>query len=92
MSRPERSRAPSERVGRNPETVRRWVRQGRVASQLVDGRRVIDDRDVRRLEDELHPMAQLPDEWRTGDDGTPAPNWVAALHRSRTIPRRPDEV
>jgi hypothetical protein len=32
----------------------------------------------------LHPTAELPDEWKTGDDGSPAPNWVAALHRSRT--------
>lgn len=29
-------------------------------------------------------MAELPDEWKTGDDGSPAPNWVAALHRSRS--------
>jgi len=45
---------------------------------------LIDDRDVRAIEDEIHPMAPLPEEWRTGDDGLPAPNWVAALHRSRS--------
>jgi len=28
-------------------------------------------------------MAELPDEWKIGDDGSPAPNWVAMLHRSR---------
>jgi hypothetical protein len=28
-------------------------------------------------------MAELPDEWKLGDHGSPAPNWVAALHRSR---------
>ncbi len=28
-------------------------------------------------------MAELPEEWRIGDDGSPAPNWVAALHRAR---------
>jgi hypothetical protein len=28
-------------------------------------------------------MADLPDDWRTGDAGTPAQNWVAAVHRSR---------
>jgi hypothetical protein len=29
-------------------------------------------------------MAELPDEWRVGDDGSSAPNWVAALRRSRS--------
>jgi len=58
----------ASRVGRIPDTVRSWIREGL----------------VRAIEDELHPMAELPDEWKTGDDGSPAPNWVAMLHRSRT--------
>src|ERR1035441_6749592 len=45
-------------------------------------RHVIEDRGLRSIEDELFPMAELPDEWQVGDDGTAAPNWVAALHRS----------
>jgi len=58
----------ASRVGRILDAVRSWIRTG----------------PVRATEDELHPMAELPDEWKTGDDGSPAPNWVAALHRSRT--------
>lgn len=38
---------------------------------------------LRAMEDELFPMAELPDEWKLDDDGSPALNWVAALHRSR---------
>lgn len=30
---------------------------------------------------ELYPMAELPDEWKVGDDGEPAQNWVAAVRR-----------
>jgi len=72
------------RVERSPDTVRRWIREGRLPAQRQGGRQLIGDRDVRAIEDELHPMAQLPEEWRVGDDGAQAPNWVAALHRSRS--------
>jgi excisionase family DNA binding protein len=71
-------------VGRSPETVRRWIQQGRVPAQRVGSKLLIEAAAVRALEDELHPMAELPDEWRIGDDGSPARNWVATLHRSRT--------
>lgn len=74
----------ADRLGRNPETVRRWIRSGRLPSRRVGARHAIDDRDLRVIEDELHPMSELPEEWRVGDDGTPALNWVAALHRSRS--------
>lgn len=71
------------RVGRNPETVRRWIRSGRLPARRVSRGHLIEARDLRVIEDELYPMAELPEDWRVGDDGTPAPNWVAALHRSR---------
>jgi excisionase family DNA binding protein len=74
----------ADRLGRNPETVRRWIRSGRLPSHRVGARHAIDDRDLRVIEDGLHPMSELPEEWRVGDDGTPALNWVAALHRSRS--------
>jgi hypothetical protein len=45
---------------------------------------MIADDDLLPIIDELFPMAPLPEEWRIGDDGSTAPNWVAALHRSRS--------
>jgi len=74
----------ASRVGRTKDTVRRWIREGRLPAQMRGGQQLIEDRDVRAIEDEIHPMAPLPEEWRVGDDGSPAPNWVAALNRSRS--------
>ena len=37
----------------------------------------------RRMEGEEPEMAELPESWRTLPDGTPAPNWVAALDEAR---------
>jgi hypothetical protein len=31
---------------------------------------------------------ELPEEWKTFDDGTPQPDWVALLRETRDGPRR----
>jgi hypothetical protein len=37
-----------------------------------------------RYEEQAEPeMAELPEAWKTFEDGTPVPNWVAALHEAR---------
>ena len=46
------------------------------------------DEVVKQLEDrhEGHDepeMAELPEAWKTFEDGTPVPNWVAMLHETR---------
>jgi hypothetical protein len=39
---------------------------------------------LRVLREEAEPeMAELPEAWKTFEDGTPVPNWVAALHQAR---------
>jgi hypothetical protein len=37
-----------------------------------------------RHEEQVEPeMAELPEAWKTFEDGTPVPNWVAAVHEAR---------
>lgn len=72
------------RVGRSPATVRRWIRDGRLSSHTEGRRRVIDPADLDSVRDELYPMLPLPPEWQRLEDGSPAPNWVAAVALSRS--------
>jgi excisionase family DNA binding protein len=71
-------------VGRTPETVRRWIRNGRLPASRDRGRLLLDVGDVDTVRDELYPMLPLPKEWQRLEDGTPAPNWVAAVALSRS--------
>jgi hypothetical protein len=40
---------------------------------------MLDASDLDTVRDELYPMLPLPKEWQRLEDGTPAPNWVAAV-------------
>jgi excisionase family DNA binding protein len=73
----------ADRVGRTPGTIRRWIREGRLAVTADAGRRVVDPNEVDQLRDDLYPMLPLPPEWQHLEDGTPAPTWVAAVALAR---------
>jgi excisionase family DNA binding protein len=72
----------ARRVGRNPETVRRWIREGKLAARKVGTQHVIEERDL----DALDPAARrsaLPAGWRRTVTGEPMPDVVDAIRRSR---------
>jgi excisionase family DNA binding protein len=73
----------AQRVGRTPGTIRRWIREGRLVAETTHGHRLIAAGDLARVRDDLYPMLPLPPEWERLEDGTPAPNWAAAVALSR---------
>jgi excisionase family DNA binding protein len=70
----------ARRIGRNPETVRRWIREGRLAARKIGTQHIIDEADLEALDDDQLP---LPPEWQTVSDGSPMPNVVRAVRLSR---------
>ena len=74
----------ARRAGRNPETIRRRVREGKLHATKVGAQHVIDEADFERMvekpKDELLPV---PAEWQRTFWGAPMPNVVTALRRSR---------
>ena len=74
----------ARRAGKNPETVRRWIREGKLRASKVGTQHVIEEADLavmlEPVEDDTLP---IPPEWRKTFWGGPMPNVVAAIRRSR---------
>ncbi len=72
----------AKRVGKDPETVRRWIRSGKLRSQRIGTQYLIDEDDLVPFEDE-GDMLPLPPEWRLMSNGKPQPDWVRIIRRQR---------
>lgn len=73
----------AQRVGRNAETVRRWIREGRMPARKVGTQWILEEDDLADLAEEPEQL-QGPRGHRRMADGSPMPNVVAWLHRSRS--------
>lgn len=71
----------ARRIGRNPETVRRWLREGRLPAERVGTQHFVDEQALDAMVGgaELIP-AELDARTVTGE---PMPDFLAALSRSR---------
>lgn len=67
----------ARRVGRDPETVRRWIRSGRLRARKVGTQHVVEEDDLRALD--VAEQLPVPEEWQTFASGRAQPNWVAVL-------------
>ena len=72
----------ARKVGRNPETVRRWIREGKLRARKIGTQHVIEeaDLDAKLGTDETLP---IPAAWARTVAGGPMPNAVALVRRSR---------
>jgi excisionase family DNA binding protein len=73
----------ARRSGRNPETIRRWIRAGKLRSEKVGTQHLIDERELEELLVDDYEMAPLPDGWKRMADGAPMPNVVRWVHEAR---------
>lgn len=72
----------ARRAGKNPETIRRWIRSGKLRSRKIGTQHVIDEAD---LADATEPASSvpLPADWRVTLTGEPMPDWVALVREVR---------
>ena len=73
----------ARRAGKNPETVRRWIREGKLRASKVGTQHVIEEQDLAALLAADTDVLPLPPEWQRTFWGDPMPNWVSAVRCSR---------
>jgi excisionase family DNA binding protein len=72
----------ARRTGRNPETIRRWIREGKLRASKVGTQHVIEERELESL---ASPggMLPLPAAFRRTAWGEPMPDVAAWIQGSR---------
>lgn len=72
----------ARRTGKNPETIRRWIREGRLRAHKVGTQHVVEEADLAEAMGNPE-TGDLPEAWRTTFWGGPMPDVVASVRRSR---------
>jgi excisionase family DNA binding protein len=72
----------ARRVGKDPETVRRWIRGGKLPARKVGTQHVVEEEDLAAVVAEPHEQV-LPPEWSHLPDGRPMPNFVKYIRERR---------
>lgn len=70
------------RVGKNPETIRRWIRSGRLRSRRIGLQHIIDEQDLKEALGQVE-RPPLPKDLRKTFTGVDQPDWAAIIRRSR---------
>ena len=72
----------AQRAARDPETIRRWIRSGKLRARKVGTQHVIEETDLDAIID-VSESQLLPRGWRYTRSRQPMPEVVAAIARSR---------
>lgn len=71
----------ARRTKRDPETVRRWIRSGRLKATRIGTQHLIDEEDLARLASDS--TLPLPGSWQRTATGERMPDVLAAIRSSR---------
>ena len=72
----------AKRVGKDPETVRRWIRSGKLRSERVGTQYLVEEADLDAFADGDW-LEGLPEAWRRTSSGAPMPNWARIIREDR---------
>jgi excisionase family DNA binding protein len=73
----------ARRAGKNPETIRRWIREGKLRASKVGTQHVLDEQDLDDILTRSAGTVEMPPEWRKTFWGGPMPDFVDIIRRQR---------
>lgn len=73
----------ARRIGRNPETIRRWIREGKLSARKIGTQHIIEEDDLRTAT-AVKDVVPIPAWWEETLTGEPMPDWVAILRYQRS--------
>jgi excisionase family DNA binding protein len=74
----------ARRIGRNPETIRRWIREGKLRATKVGTQHVLDEGDLDAMLAATSDTVPMPPAWEKTFWGGPMPDFATILRRQRT--------
>lgn len=72
----------ARRLRRHPETIRRWIRSGRLRSEKVGTQHLVRESDLEMFRD--HEPLDLPEHWMQDDEGDEIPDWEGLVRDGRS--------
>jgi excisionase family DNA binding protein len=73
----------AKRAGKDPETIRRWIRTGRLPARKIGTQHVIEETDLEPLLEDDEIVVPASWGWDKMPDGRAVPNVVRAIRLSR---------
>jgi excisionase family DNA binding protein len=74
----------ARRVGRNPETIRRWIRAGKLPARKIGTQHLIEESDLVEVTGPDTDRLPLPAAWQRTITGEPMPDWLALIRQARS--------
>lgn len=74
----------ARRARRNPETIRRWIREGKLRATKVGTQHILDEKDLEAMLADSGGTVDLPPAWRKTFWGGPMPDFVGLIRRQRS--------
>lgn len=73
----------ARRTGKNPETIRRWIREGKLRAHKVGTQHVLEEEDLADAMGLAPSSVPLPEHWKHAFWGGPMPDWAAIVRQQR---------
>jgi excisionase family DNA binding protein len=73
----------ARRTGRNPETIRRWIRAGKLPSRKIGTQHLIEEDDLAAAIEPNADRLPLPPSWQRTFWGGPMPDFLAIIRAQR---------